>query len=185
MGVTPGQQPPSWGGPPPPPGGGPGGQPPSRDGGWGGPPPPPGGGWGGVPPRPPRKSRTCLVVGLVLGGLALLAVIGVVALVVSVDDPARDDPDGPAGDVRITACQVDAGTKWPHAQLDVTNRSSKPSDYVIGVEFTAASGERLTEAHAAVTHLAPGQVAHERAQSLTQVDEPVTCRITEVTRVAS
>ncbi|MCX4987090.1 hypothetical protein [Streptomyces sp. NBC_00572] len=149
-------------------------------------PPPPGGSWGAVPPQPPKKrSRTCLVVSLVLGGLVLVTVIAVIALVATVEDPSRDGPTGPAGDVKITACQVDAGTKWPHADLDVTNRSSKPSDYIISVEFVGASGERLTESNAVVSHLAPGQLANERAQSLTQVDEAVTCRITDVTRVAS
>ncbi|MGW0365822.1 hypothetical protein [Streptomyces sp. NPDC002990] len=129
-----------------------------------------------------------MIVTLVLGGIALLAVIAVIlviAFVATVEDPSRDDPHGPVGDVKITACEVDAGTKWPHADLDVTNRSSKPSDYVVSVEFVGPSGERLTEAHTAVTHLAPGQVARDRAQSLTQVTDPVTCRITDVTRVAS
>lgn len=151
-------------------------------------PPPSGGGWNAPPPQPPRKSRTCLIVALVLGGLALLAVIALIALtafVATVEDPSRDDPDGPAGDVKLTACKVDADTKWPHADLDVTNRSSKPSDYSVSVEFVGPAGERLTEAHTALTHLAPGQVAHDRAQSLTQVDAPVTCRITDVTRFAS
>ena len=148
--------------------------------------PPPGSGWGAAPPVRPRKSsRTCLVVALVLGGLVVLAGIAFVALFGAVEDPGRDGPDGPAGDVKITACAVDAATKWPRADLDVTNRSSKASDYVISVEFVSPSGERLTEAHTSLTHLAPGQVAHDRAGSLVQVNAPVTCRITDVVRSAS
>ncbi|MGW6690022.1 hypothetical protein [Streptomyces sp. NPDC054961] len=125
---------------------------------------------------------------MVVGALVLLGVIALIAflaLVATVEDPKRDDPGGPAGDVKLAGCTVDADTKWPHADLDVTNRSSKPSDYTVSVEFVGPSGERLTEAHAALTHLAPGQVAHDRAQSLAQVDAPVTCRITGVTRFAS
>ncbi|MER5712233.1 hypothetical protein [Streptomyces sp. NPDC002122] len=70
--------------------------------------------------------------------------------------------------MKITACAVDASTKRPRADLDVTNRSSKAGDYVISVEFVSPSGERLTEAHTSLTHLAPGQVAHDRAGSPTQ-----------------
>ncbi|MET9463748.1 hypothetical protein ABZY44_02795 [Streptomyces sp. NPDC006544] len=154
-------------------------------------PPSPGDGWGArasQPSQPPRTSRTCLVVALVVGAVALLGVIALIAflaLVAHVDDPHRDGPDGPTGDVKLTGCTVDADTQWPRADLDVTNRSSEPSDYTVAVEFVGPSGERLTEAHTAITHLAPGQVAHDRAQSLAHVDAPVTCRITGVTRFAS
>ncbi len=72
-----------------------------------------------------------------------------------------------------------------HADLGVTHRSSKAGNYVISVEFVGPSGERLAEANASITRLASGQVAHERAQSLTQVNVPVTCRIPDVTRFAS
>jgi hypothetical protein len=58
---------------------------------------PPGGqgGWGGaVPPPAPRPRRTGVVVGLILGGLVLLAVLGLVAtlLVGAFDGAGRDGP---------------------------------------------------------------------------------------------
>ncbi|MFJ7154664.1 hypothetical protein ACIQUQ_06970 [Streptomyces sp. NPDC101118] len=154
--------------------------------GWGERPPvPPGGAWA-PPPAPPRKDSSracCLTVGLVVGGLGLLAAIGIGAL--AFREAPGPGPHRPADDVRITACETDPTTRWPHADLTITNHSGKASDYWIGVEFVAASGERLAEANASTSHLAPGQASRERAQSLTQVDRAVTCRITDVTRTAS
>ncbi|MFD9035283.1 hypothetical protein ACFVZW_29725 [Streptomyces sp. NPDC059567] len=122
---------------------------------------------------------------IVLVVLALVVVGGIVAVVLTFDDPGSDDPDGPRGDVRITACQVDAATKWPHADVTVTNRSSKPSDYLVSVEFVVPSGDRVAEAGTTVDHLAPGQVSQGRAQSLSQVTGTVECRVTDVIRTAS
>ncbi|WP_024757534.1 hypothetical protein [Streptomyces exfoliatus] len=85
--------------------------------------------------------------------------------------------------MKITTYAADASTKQPRADLDATNRSSKASDYVISVEHVSPSGERHTEAHTSITHPAPEQVAHDRAGSPTQVNAPVTCRITNVIRV--
>ncbi|QGV79503.1 hypothetical protein [Streptomyces ficellus] len=149
---------------------------------------PPGGpaGWGPPPPPPRRGSRTCLVVALVVAGLVAAVVALVIVLVVvaadQVDDPG---PDGPDTDVAVATCEVDPTTRLPHAGLTVTNRSSEASDYVISVEFVTASGTRVAEANAAVDNLAPGQVANQRAQSLTKVGVPVNCNVTDVTRLAS
>ncbi|MCB5165044.1 hypothetical protein LG634_09410 [Streptomyces bambusae] len=117
--------------------------------------------------------------------MAVLALVALGALLGTVEDPNRDGPQGPEGDVRISACEVDATTKWPHAELIVTNRSSRPSDYLVSVEFLDPDGVRLSEAHAVLTRVGPDQVARETAQTLTQVDVPVTCRLTDVTRTAS
>ncbi|MFJ2822019.1 hypothetical protein ACIO7M_13015 [Streptomyces toxytricini] len=67
----------------------------------------------------------------------------------------------------------------------MTNRSSKPGDHHISVEFPAPGGLRLDEAHLFLTEVAPGQQARDTAQSLTRVDRPVTCRVTGVFRTAS
>ncbi|WP_406858970.1 hypothetical protein ABZO31_01480 [Streptomyces sp. HUAS MG47] len=168
---------------PPPPGWGP--RPPEQ-------PPPPGPGgpqgpaWGPPPQPPPKRTNTCLVVALILGGLAVLAVVGIVIAFVAVDETTDLPGEGREDrDVRISSCEVDGDTRWPHAGLTVTNLSSKPSDYAISVEFVTASGTRVAEANAAVDNLAPDKVAEVTAQSLTQVDGPVTCNITDVFRVAS
>ncbi|MFG2332462.1 FxLYD domain-containing protein [Streptomyces sp. NPDC048604] len=123
---------------------------------------------------------------LIVGGLAVLAVVGIVLAFVAVDETTDLPPgDREARDVRISSCEVGRDTQWPHAGLTVTNRSSKTSDYEIGVEFVNASGTRVAEAVATVDNLAPDKVAQVTAQSLTQVDGPVTCNITDVVRFAS
>lgn len=163
---------------PPPPGWGP--RPPE------GPPPgPPGPSSWGAPPPPPKRRNTCLIVALILGGLAILTVVGVIIAIVAVDRTVKLPPGkGVARDVEITACEVAGDSRWPRADLTVTNHSSKTSDYVISVEFVTSSGTRVAEAATTVDNLAPDQVAKERAQSLTQVDGPITCNITNVTRFA-
>ncbi|MEU9146596.1 hypothetical protein [Streptomyces sp. NPDC048349] len=99
---------------------------------------------------------------------------------------ASPGPDpGPAGDVRITSCGVDPTTHWPSAKLTITNRSSKTSTYLVGVEFLGASGVRLAEGAALSNDLAPGQRAEATAGALDQVRERVTCRVTKVNRFAS
>ncbi|MFD5880120.1 FxLYD domain-containing protein [Streptomyces yangpuensis] len=87
--------------------------------------------------------------------------------------------------MEITACEVDSFTKWPHAELLVTNRSSKASTYTVQVEFVDAAGKRLSEAYAVTNAVAPGQQSSMTAQSLTQVTAKITCRIMEVNRYAS
>ncbi|MFF7879133.1 FxLYD domain-containing protein [Streptomyces californicus] len=100
--------------------------------------------------------------------------------------PAKaKEPSGPEGDVKVTGCEVEPTMQWPSASLDVTNRSSKPSNYIISVEFVDADGTRVGEGTAALNNLAPGQVSKEKAQGLTQVSGKVECRVTKVTRYAS
>ncbi|MFJ7263325.1 hypothetical protein ACIQV2_24535 [Streptomyces globosus] len=158
-------------------------------GGWGPGASPPGGRgpWGPVAEkaavRPRRPVRTCLVAGLALTGLAVLAAVALgAALLGTYEDPHRDDHDG---DVRLLSCRVDAATGWPSAVLMVANRSSKPSDYHVSVEFLAPGGLRLGEAQVFLNRVAPGQQARDTAQSPTRVDQPVTCRVTDVFRTAS
>ncbi|OEJ22566.1 hypothetical protein BGK67_34190 [Streptomyces subrutilus] len=87
--------------------------------------------------------------------------------------------------MKITACDVDSFTKWPHAELLVTNRSSKASNYTVQVEFVDGAGKRLSEAYGVTNGVAPGQQSAVTAQSLDQVTAKITCRITEVNRYAS
>lgn len=166
--------------------------------------PPPG--WGQPPgqggPPPPRKRSTGKVIGFSCLGLILLVVVLVIALTAAGGDDEPDrTPTGPAtrsaererpedesgarGDVRITACAVDSATKWPSAELLITNRSSKASNYIVNVEFVDASNKRLGKALASSNGLAPGQKSEVTAQGLTQVTTEITCRVTDVTRYAS
>ncbi|WP_137989178.1 FxLYD domain-containing protein [Streptomyces vilmorinianum] len=95
------------------------------------------------------------------------------------------EESGARGDVKITACEVDPVTKWPSAELLITNRSSKASNYIVNVEFVDASNKRLSEAVAASNGVAPGQQSKVTAQGLDQITARITCRITDVTRYAS
>lgn len=187
---------PQWGQQPPPP---PGWQQPQGGPGWGGPP-------------PPRKSSAGKIIGFsCLGVFAVFVVLIAVGLTMGGGDsgsskggsatvadkpstgrssaPAKETaagvPDGPKGDVRITACKVDATTSWPSAELLITNRSSKTSNYMVSVEFVDASGKRLADAFTATNNLAPGQQAEETAQGLATIKAKIKCQVTEVTRYAS
>ncbi|MET9377480.1 FxLYD domain-containing protein [Streptomyces sp. NPDC002992] len=129
--------------------------------------------------------------------LVVVLIVAVLAIGGDGDDaPERRTPSSPAGerpqeengvrgDVRITACEVDPRTTWPSAELLVTNRSSKSSDYLVHVEFVDASGKRLSEAYTSTNDVAPEQRSKVTAQSLDQVTAKVTCRIVDVTRRAS
>ncbi|WP_158939678.1 hypothetical protein [Streptomyces sp. NRRL S-87] len=121
---------------------------------------------------------SCLGVFAVLGVLAVAALVGL--FVVADKDGGAED--GPRGDVRLTACVVDATTKWPHADVLVTNRSAKASDYGVHVEFLDPAGKRLSDAYGATDNLAPGQRATVRVQSLHQVAAGTRCRIVDVSR---
>ncbi|WP_175410215.1 FxLYD domain-containing protein [Streptomyces sp. TRM64462] len=99
--------------------------------------------------------------------------------------PGRPQEEGPEGDVQITSCAVDSLTNLARAELLITNRSSKPSNYIVQIEFVDASGRRLDEGYAATNNVAPGQQSSVAAQGLTQIDGPITCRIADVTRFAS
>lgn len=158
--------------------------------GWG----PPPSGQGGPPPRRRSAGKIIGLSCFALIALAIVLIIAVLAVGGGDDgpDPTPTSPaptqattSGPRGDVRITACEVDSTTRWPSAELVITNRSSKASDYVVHVEFVDASGRRLSEAVASSSNVAPGQQSRVTAQSLNQVATEVSCRVTDVTRFAS
>ncbi len=87
--------------------------------------------------------------------------------------------------MKITGCAVDDLTDWPSADVLITNRSSKESNYIVSVEFVDESGKRLGDALAASNNVAAGQKVETTAQSLDKVTVTVECRVTEVTRYAS
>ncbi|MFF6904543.1 FxLYD domain-containing protein [Streptomyces sp. NPDC012389] len=167
--------------------------------------------WGGQQPQQPKKSSAGKIVGLgCLGVVGLLVVVGVVGVVASGGDdgdkasskpvtagsepsaaapkeeaPEAAAPKGAEGDVKITGCEVNSTTGWPKADVLITNRSSKTSNYIVSVEFVDASGKRLADAMAASNNVAAGQEVEEDAQSLDKVSGKVSCKVTKVTRYAS
>jgi hypothetical protein len=97
------------------------------------------------------------------------------------DEPSPQASD-PEGDVRIDKCEVDSLTTFASAEVVITNRTSKESDYIVNVEFVDGSGKRLGDALAATSNLAPGQKAQETAQGLDEISGKMECRVTKVTR---
>ncbi|MFF3639468.1 hypothetical protein [Streptomyces sp. NPDC002250] len=91
----------------------------------------------------------------------------------------------PEDDVAVKSCAADSVTGFPQADLAVQNHSSKPSNYLVQIEFTDASGVRSSEGTAALNNLAAGQKANEKAVGLTKAPSGLKCRITKVTRYAS
>ncbi|MDG4857758.1 hypothetical protein P8605_06245 [Streptomyces sp. T-3] len=87
--------------------------------------------------------------------------------------------------MEITKCSLLEYARWPTAELHITNRSSKTSNYWINVEFVDSKGVRITEGFAATSNLAPDQVAMETATGTREATGTVTCRITDVSRHAS
>ncbi|MFE7772589.1 FxLYD domain-containing protein [Streptomyces sp. NPDC057445] len=140
----------------------------------------------------------------VLGGLALLLILGIALLGAVVGKSGSAGAGGGSGsarsgagtaaepadrghveDVEITGCEVDDVTGWPSAELTITNKSSKASNYWVNVEFVTSTGTRVEDGFAATSHLAPGQKAEKKVQALTKVPENVNCKVTKVTRFAS
>ncbi|MFD5087519.1 FxLYD domain-containing protein [Kitasatospora sp. NPDC058201] len=99
--------------------------------------------------------------------------------------PAAPGNADATGDVELTSCDVDATLHWPSAQLKVTNRSSKSSNYMIQVEFVDAAGTRIGEGLAATNNLAAGQAATLKAQGAVETKGKISCKVTNVTRYAS
>ncbi|MYX16870.1 hypothetical protein GTY67_26335 [Streptomyces sp. SID8374] len=166
-------------------------------------------GWGQQPQQPKKSSAGKIGLGC-LGVVGLLVVAGVVGVVASGGDdgdkasskpvtagsepsaaapkeeaPEAAAPKGAEGDVKITGCEVSDATGWPKADVLITNRSSKMSNYIVSVEFVDASGKRLADAMAASNNVAAGQEVEEDAQSLDKVTGKVSCKVTKVTRYAS
>ncbi len=148
--------------------------------------PPPPGGWARPPAGPPQgKQRSRGRIWGCVGALAAVVVI-VVIVVVLVVVAANDDTDHPpSDDVRITSCTVDSATRQATARVEIHNHSSKASTYGVSVEFVAANGTRVSEGGTLSSTVAPGQTVRTEVGGVDRVAQKVTCKVTDVTRVAS
>ncbi|MFE6172168.1 hypothetical protein [Streptomyces sp. NPDC056464] len=112
-----------------------------------------------------------------------MVVIVVIVVVVAVGE--SDDPSHPpSADVKITSCSVDSSTRLPSAGLEIHNHSSKASTYGISVEFVDPKGTRVSEGAGLSLTVAPGQTVRTSAGGTDQVTQKVTCRVTDVNRMA-
>lgn len=152
-------------------------------------------------PGPVREERRSVPVGfgcaVVLLGFALLVavVVLVAALIMALAgavrgeiDDVRADRDRQHADARDDAgaptCSRNEYDDL-HAEVVVTNDSSKRSRYAVEVEFLAADGEHLDSSYDTVTRAEPGQSATVVIDTLTQAPEgPFTCRVEQVDRWA-
>lgn len=142
-------------------------------------------GWARPPAGPPQgkeRSRACLW-GCV-GALAFVVAIAVILVVVIV--VVNNDTDHPpADDVKVTSCTVNSATQQATARVEIHNHSSKASTYAITIEFVAASGTRVSEGGTGSSTVAPGQTVRTEVGGVDRVTQKVTCKVTDVTRVAS
>lgn len=167
-------------------------------------------GWGqpgqpyyGQPPLPPQKKSKGKVFALgCSGAIAVLVVIGIGAAIAgggkdsgakssgSKDSNApltssNNNGHPPAGDIKLTSCAVDSTLDFPTAKVDITNHTSKASDYSIQVEFIDAKGNRLAAGYALENALAPGQKSTQTAMGDNEVHGKFTCKVAKVDRYAS
>jgi len=90
--------------------------------------------------------------------------------------------DDHKADVAITACTPAADDGKPVAEGQVTNPTSKTSNYSIRVSFFDESDNKVTEGIDAVTDVEPGSSSPWRVTGLQSQNGPIDCRLGTVTR---
>lgn len=85
-------------------------------------------------------------------------------------------------DAAITACTPAADGGKPVAEGQVTNPTSKVSNYSIRVSFYDESNNKVTEGIDAVTDVEPGSSSPWRVTGLQSQNGPIVCRLGTVTR---
>lgn len=94
----------------------------------------------------------------------------------------KDNP--PAADAEVTDCHVDSSVGSVEAVIEITNNSSKRSDYTIEVAFEDGSGTLVGNGYASASNVEPDQKARDVAVDFAEGDG-ITCKITDVNRFAS
>lgn len=96
-----------------------------------------------------------------------------------------NDENPPANDVELTACRTD-DLNHLEAVIEVTNKSSKASNYSVTVAFESPDGSQQYDTGAAfINGLEPGQSKTEDVATFKEPSGEYTCRITEVDRFAA
>lgn len=86
------------------------------------------------------------------------------------------------GDAAITACTPGPDDGQPVAEGQITNTSSKSSNFTIRVGFTDSSGNKVSEGGDVVTDVEPSSSSPWRVTGITSMKGPVTCEVLDVTR---
>jgi len=133
-----------------------------------------------APPRP--RGRGCLTAIAVAVGVVLVLVLAAVALLAGAADEADDQAAREAADVELIDCST-SGLGHMTADVRITNRSSKRSNYVVDVAFESPDGTRqLATEPVFVNDLGSGQVSEQTANSLTGSSGDFECDISQVQR---
>jgi hypothetical protein len=130
------------------------------------------------------RSLVRLAVALALGILALAACSSTGSTGSTAKKTSK--PLSHLEDAKIVTCAKDAAG-FASAKVQVTNNSSKPSNYVITVAFESKDGAtQIGTGLASVNSLQPKQKAVEDANSLKEAPAAgFTCKISDVTRLAA
>jgi hypothetical protein len=143
-----------------------------------------------VPPPARPGMNGCLVALIVV--LVLGTVVGIgscVALAIAADDVAEDvgrnldeNRADERDDVGQPRCETDEVGDMV-AVMEVTNDSSKRSNYTIEVAFESPAGDQVDTGSATVSALEPGQSTEASASSFTGAPAGgFTCRVADVER---
>ena len=108
----------------------------------------------------------------------MLSVLGIALLGLAGCSGSNDHK----ADATITACTPAADGGKPVAEGQVTNPTSKTSQYSIRVQFYDASNNKVTEGIDAITGVEAGSSSPWRVTGLQSVNGPVDCRLGTVTR---
>jgi hypothetical protein len=145
-----------------------------------------------------KRKRFIIPIALV----ALIAIISIAGGGASEDDTSDDrasesssnENDGvtsklssnsdnkPADDVEVTACELQFGVA--KASLEITNHSSKRSNYLIELTFER-DGVKVGDGVAAVNNVEPDQKAESEGIGTASGDGAIECRLVNVERYAS
>jgi hypothetical protein len=129
-----------------------------------------------------RRGRGFAIAGLVLGILGLLAtVVASIVLVRLAQDDVFTGTSDEKNDVTITSCTRDADGHGV-ASLRITNDSSKPSSYIITVDFRTRGGSDSSADLQGVDRLDPNESTTVVVRSADAVGAGVTCRLEYVNR---
>ncbi len=85
-------------------------------------------------------------------------------------------------DARVSACRPGADGEKPKAEGQVTNSSSKPSNFVIRVGFRDSAGNRFSEGVDTVTAVLPGETSPWNVTAVVGAAGAVRCEVISVRR---
>ncbi len=96
----------------------------------------------------------------------------------------RGSTNSPNADIAVTSCAADPAGGKPRASGTIANHSSKPSGYTFRVRFVDSAGNGVTDAPNAVKRVEANGTATWTALGNGGAKGPLTCKLTDQTRVA-